>query len=321
MQNVGGNAMSRLGELDYMKCVFILLMVTFHLTFVSDTFPFAKAMVYTFHMPGFLLISGYLMNVAKPARRFFAMILWLLVPYIVMESGYIVMASLLPINEHIDHLTPSVFMYRLFVKPLGPYWYLQAMVLCGVTHYAASRFISGHILLRIVACGGVYYAMSLLGILSLPCAMYFLAGALIRMYNLEIRHVFPPCRLSFVLLLLLLVDWCNLDKATPGGVAIVYFVMCSLIILYDHAPRFMLNGMLWIGRNTLPLFLFSPIFTVMCKPLRSIIPTVLPQSLQAMLFIVISLPICVVGSVVVTKALETTGVAQIMFGKRKILTE
>ena len=32
-------------------------------------------------------------------------LLWILIPYAVMEIGYTVMASLLPIREHIDHLS------------------------------------------------------------------------------------------------------------------------------------------------------------------------------------------------------------------------
>lgn len=135
--------MNRLNELDFLKCAFILLMVVFHLTYVSAVFPYAKQVTYTFHVPGFLIISGYLMNVHKEAGAFFRMIWWLLVPYLVMESGYIVMASLLPINEHIDNLTPAVFAERLFVRPLGPYWYLQAMILCGTVYYTAVRMTGG----------------------------------------------------------------------------------------------------------------------------------------------------------------------------------
>lgn len=310
----------RLYELDYMKCVFILLMVTFHLTFVSDTFPFAKGMVYTFHMPGFLLISGYLMNVSKPAGAFMRTILWLLVPYLIMESGYIVMASVLPINEHIDHLTSSLFLYRLLVKPLGPYWYLQAMVLCGVVYYAASRLIRGAKLLRALLCVGASYGLAQMEVLSFPCAMYFFAGVVIRMYQLDIKEVFPARKLSFLFLVLLMVDWANLDKATAGGVAIVYFVMSALMYLYGRTPHFLRGTMLWMGRNTLPIFLFSPIFTVLCKVLLVVMPAALPQPLQAVLFITVSLPICVGGSVMTARILECTGLSMIMFGKRAVVT-
>lgn len=321
MQGVVHSQSKRLAELDFMKCVFILLMVVFHLTFVSETFPFAKAMVYTFHMPGFLLISGYLMNVEKPARRFFSMILWLLVPYIVMESGYIVMASVLPINEHIDRLTLDAYLYHLLIKPLGPYWYLQTMVLCGVLHYLTARLMGTHHLVRLLSCAVACYGMAWLGIISFHNALYFFAGAAIRMYRMDIKEVFHPHILSFVLLALLLVDWNNLNAGTAGGMAIVYFVMNVLMLVHTRLPQRVLDSLHWIGRNTMPIFLFSPIFTALCKPLRSIMPDILPLSLQAMLFIVVSLPLCLVGSILIAKVMEITATSLILFGRRGVLRE
>ena len=58
---------NRVKEIDYLKCVFIVLMVIFHLVYVGDKYPYAKQVVYTFHMPVFLLISGYLANMDKGA--------------------------------------------------------------------------------------------------------------------------------------------------------------------------------------------------------------------------------------------------------------
>ena len=99
----------RIDELDYLKCIMIVLMISFHLAYFSATYPYGHEVVYTFHMPVFLLISGYLMNMQKTPREFLTTIFWFAVPYVVMESGYTIMASMLPINEHIDHLTPAVF--------------------------------------------------------------------------------------------------------------------------------------------------------------------------------------------------------------------
>lgn len=96
----------RIDELDFMKFVFIVLMIAFHLTYISSLYPELKRFVYTFHMPAFLVISGFVMNIQKTPRKFARTMWWLFVPYVVMESGYILMASALPIKEHIAHLTP-----------------------------------------------------------------------------------------------------------------------------------------------------------------------------------------------------------------------
>ena len=58
----------RIDELDFLKGIFIILMITFHLVYIGDSYPYAKQIVYTFHMPGFLIISGYLMNITKPCK-------------------------------------------------------------------------------------------------------------------------------------------------------------------------------------------------------------------------------------------------------------
>lgn len=51
---------SRVKELDFLKCIFIILMIIFHLVYIGDSYPYAKQVVYTFHMSAFLVISGYL---------------------------------------------------------------------------------------------------------------------------------------------------------------------------------------------------------------------------------------------------------------------
>ena len=61
---------NRIAELDYLKSIFILLMIVFHLVYIGDKYPYAKSLVYTFHMPAFLIISGYVMNIAKGIRPF-----------------------------------------------------------------------------------------------------------------------------------------------------------------------------------------------------------------------------------------------------------
>ena len=105
---------ARILELDFLKCVFILLMIVFHLVYIGNRYPVAKAFVYTFHMPGFLIISGYLLHVQKPVPQFLRYIQWIFVPYLLMESGYVVMASVLPIREHIQQLTFGLFLDKLF---------------------------------------------------------------------------------------------------------------------------------------------------------------------------------------------------------------
>lgn len=99
---------NRIQQLDYLKSIFIILMLLMHLVYFEEKFPYAKAVILTFVMPVFLLISGYLANMNKTLTKLARHIKWLAVPYAIMESGYIIMASILPIREHISQLTPSI---------------------------------------------------------------------------------------------------------------------------------------------------------------------------------------------------------------------
>ena len=108
--------LKRIEELDYLKCIFIILMVIFHLVFIGDKYPYAKKIVYTFHMPAFLIISGYLVNVRKSPGKFFRNMLWIFIPYAVMEIGYVIMSSVLPVREKVTELSGQLLLSKTFLS-------------------------------------------------------------------------------------------------------------------------------------------------------------------------------------------------------------
>ena len=164
----------RIEELDYLKAVMIILMVVFHLVYIGDHYVYAKQVVYTFHMPVFLVISGYLMNMSKPVPAFLRTMLWIAVPYLVMESAYVAMASVLPIREHIDVLTPAVFADKLLLHPIGPYWYLHTMLICGTVAYAVRHVAGRNVLSTVmVASLPLYILAEYAGVLSTSNALYY----------------------------------------------------------------------------------------------------------------------------------------------------
>lgn len=305
----------RLDELDYLKCVMVVLMVSFHLVHISDTYPYAKQVVYTFHMPVFLILSGFLMKVEKDVRPFLRTIFWFLVPYLVMESGYTLMASVLPIREHIDQLTPLVLLDKLFVSPLGPYWYLHTLILCGLTYYGVFRLKRLSLLSRWIVMGLAFAFYAYVGLVSLDLSLYFLAGAVVRHSGLPFLSVFRASWLSLPALLLLVVHPSNVQPYTVGSVLIVYLVMSLLLAVYPFVPGAVRRGMLFLGRNTLIVFLFSPIFTILCKPLVPL----LSFDASAMLFLVVSLAVCLTGSIAVGWLLDRCRVSPLMFGRQRVV--
>ena len=306
----------RIKELDYLKGVMIILVITFHLVYFEHLYPYAKQVVYTFHMPVFLLISGYLMNISKKWGAFLLTIVGLVIPYLVMESGYIVMASLLPINEHIDHLTVGLFFDKLLLHPLGPYWYLQTLILCGLTYFTIFRIPNLSIHSRFIFMGLVFcvYAQWL-HIISLSSGLYFLVGAILQQSHTPFNKFFQPSPIALLAFTLLIHIPENLSPIQTGGIFIVYSVICIGMLLTRHLKGKVRTMMLFIGRNTLPIFLFSPIFTLLSKHLLFL--NTFDSS--GTLFTLTALPLCILGSFAIGWVMDIIHLSPLFFGKKKVL--
>ena len=307
--------LGRIKEIDFLKGVLILLVISFHLVWFEQLHPDIKQVVYSFHMPGFLLISGYLMNISKEPKDFLKTLLWLAVPYVVMESGYIYMASILPINEHIPFLTPWVYLKHLFLHPLGPYWYLHAIIICGALYYFIYNNVERGIATRFILIGIAYCVFAHgFGILSFSSSLYFLAGAVLRQSGTNFLTFFLPTRLSVIVFALLACFSESPNQASLNGALITFFAISSLLSIYRHLPERLHQAFLFLGRNSLMLYVFSPIFTVLCKqfvPYLKFDPT-------GILFLAVSLAFCVMGSLLIARLMDLVGISRFFFGRRAL---
>lgn len=306
---------NRVREIDYLKCVFIVLMIVFHLVYVGDKFPYAKQIVYTFHMPAFLVISGYLANIDKGFGKLARQVKWLFVPYAVMEAGYTYMASLLPIREHIERLTIGVFLDKLLLHPLGPYWYLHTLIICYLVYYATSRLRPRLGVAATLCLMGVafYAADELLHIVSINNVMYFMAGAAVKMCGVRLMSAFSPTLLSAVpLALLCAVSPDGLNRSTLQGVVMTWLAMSFALAAYPYLGDKLKTATHFIGENTLAILLFSPMFTIIAKrfvPLLSFDPT-------AMLYTAVSVAFTIAGSMAVAYMMDWLKLSRWFSGKR-----
>ena len=306
-------------QIDFLRCVFIVLMVLFHLVYIGDSYPMAKQVVYTFHMPGFLLISGFLANASKGAKSFARQLLWLLVPYIVMEAGYTVMASLLPIREHIDRLTPMVMLEKLFVAPLGPYWYLHTLMVCYVVNYLLHGIFvrllpRAGLVSQLCVMGVVFWWLSCaLHLLDFSNALYFLAGVLVRCSGVGFLSVFRASWVALLplVLLVLFTPSESLHRFTLQGFAITYMVICFLLAAEQVLPSKLHRLSVYIGSNTLPILLFSPVFTALVKPLVGI----LSFDPSGVVFALVAVPLCIGGSMAIAWLMDKSRVSRWFSGK------
>ena len=137
---------TRIHQLDYLKGIFILLMVIFHLALVEETYPMLRNAVYTFHMSAFLIISGYLANVDKNPGKFGHDMMRLAVPYVIFESLYILVqyfiGGQLGAHNAISQLTASDFVLRLATQPTGPYWYIHTLIISTIIYWLIYKVFS-----------------------------------------------------------------------------------------------------------------------------------------------------------------------------------
>ncbi len=307
----------REAEIDWLKCLFIVLMVVFHLAYIGDKYPYAKEIVYTFHMSGFLIITGFLAKTdygIGSTAKFLRTVGWLFLPYAVMEALYVGASSVLPVRGGASELSVKVLADAVFLHPIGPYWYIHTMIVCYAVNFFAARILPKNIgtVAFMAVVGTVLYALdSLAGILSFGNAIYFMAGLLIRRCGLRFADVFKPSLVAAVPLVILCCFETNLNRATLGGMAITYLVSAVALSLMRFTPQRIRHSALYIGANTLPILLFSPLFTMAAKPL------IKPLSFDptGFLFLVIATTVAVAGSLGIAYMMDKLKISPLFCGR------
>ena len=302
----------RIKELDYLKSILILLMVAFHLVYIGDKYPYIKQIVYTFHMPAFLIISGYLTNVQKDIRSFMRKLLWIFIPYLCLETGYVLMSHILPVRENVPEISSSILLHKIFIKPLGPY----TLIICSLLYYLTFRYTRMKTISQAILLGLGLFAVSYWGgIIVLANAIYFLAGVIIKQSKLPFIRIFQPSLLALVPMILLCCFPDNLNRGTLAGITITYLAIIISLYAHSYLSKGIRQCSYFIGRNTLVIFLFSPLFTILCKMFLSFLffePT-------GILFMIISVAITVSGCIIIAWSLDKLRFSRFFFGQDAIL--
>ncbi len=208
----------RVHQLDFLKGVFILLMVAFHNFVIGDGSEHISQLIYTIHMPAFLIISGYLANVDKDVPEFGKSMLRLIVPYTIFETMYIVMIFLLGkvmnTSNQIEELSPLVIIDKLFLNPIGTYWYIHTMIICTTVYYVVRHVLKLKDISALAVMGSALFLLSLVigGGLKMSNVIFYLIGTAIAMSGRSFVAVINPSVFALVPLCLLIVfadDYCR----------------------------------------------------------------------------------------------------------------
>ena len=257
----------RIQEIDMAKGILILLMVTYHIEFFNTKYPDACPIIYAFVMPGFLLISGYLFSVNKEPRKFLKSISGIVVPYIFFEIVYLLgigmLGKLMGASNTFDGGVLAL-LSKIAFSPSGTYWYLHTMAICLTVYYIINRYVMKG-LSGILITSIILYALSI-GIERFRWGdvIYFVIAILFRNSNFVIneRLKSPISILCFVLIIIFSND---ISRDSVSGIGLSLTFLGFAFDLKDRIPECISNYISYIGRNSLAIVLFSPLFTVTAK--------------------------------------------------------
>ena len=319
-------------DIDWIRAILIILMILIHIVSFGNAYPQLKAGILSFMMPTFLIITGYLVNIEKTGKQMRNYLKCLALPYVIMVTGFSVLSYFMPVRDGITELSLSQICEKIFVTSIGPYWFIQTMIICGILYYASfkgatwGKLRQGETTKSTTTSLFIFATLLLLlsktPALSPSAATYYFIGVVLRQCHIGFDRIFRPSPAALLLWLLLLgmeewYDW--------GTLAIVFSCWCcisslmwihSLIIrLQDNTCiRKTEDTLLYIGRNTLPIYLFHPIFTMAAKFYHPLFG----WDRSEIIFALVTIFIAIAGSIGIAKMMEKTHLAY-LFGKGKML--
>ena len=264
-------------EINFARALLILMVVLIHIVHFGELYPETKSIILSFMMPSFLLITGYLTNIEKTPCAFCGYLLRIAVPYVVMVSSFSLLSYYLPVRDRITELSV------LF------------------TRFAVFGF-----LLTVLSF--------VLPILSIQTVVYYFIGTILRQTRCDYSAVFRPTPYAILPFIALIIFGRHRDWA---DIAVFASVFCFLSFsswcfckLGTRAKSAFSN----LGMNTLPIFLFHPIFTLSSKYYLRFFT----WDSTGFAFIIITIFFSVLGSLLIAHVLDATNRSYI-FARKKFL--
>lgn len=319
-------------DIDWIRAILIILMILIHIVSFGNAYPQLKAGILSFMMPTFLIITGYLVNIEKSPKEMGRYLMCLALPYVIMVTGFSVLSYFMPVRDGITELSLSQICEKIFVTSIGPYWFIQTMIICGILYYVSFKgaiwgtLRQGKTTMSTTTSLFIFSTLLLLlsktPALSPSAATYYFIGAVLRQCHIGFDRIFRPSPVALLLWINLLgleewYDW--------GTLAIVFSCWCcisSLMWIHSLINHLQDNAcvrkteatLLYMGRNTLPIYLFHPIFTMAAKFYHPLFN----WDRSEICFALVTIFIAIAGSIGIAKMMEKTHLAY-LFGKGKML--
>lgn len=266
-------------------------------------------------MSAFLIISGYLVNIQKGLGAFLKKYLWIFIPYACMEAGYIVMSRYLPVRENVPELSLELLAYKIFIKPIGPYWYLHTLIICSIVYYAIFHYSRLNTISKIIVLGLCLFVISYGKLVVFSNAIYFFIGVTIYQSKIHFTDIFRPTFIAIIPMAILCSFPENLNRGSLAGITITYLAISISLAFFHYLPVGFKKRFYFIGKNTLVIFLFSPVFTILS---RTFLPFLTFEP-SGMLFLIIAVSFTIIGSLSIAWIMDKLHLSKVFFGEKAIL--
>ncbi|MCK9609087.1 MAG: acyltransferase family protein [Methylomonas sp.] len=262
---------------DWIKGIAIILMVYGHTNHVGSLAMLQKQcvqVIYTFHMPIFLIVSGFFFRVKDDVFSEFKVVFRrLIIPYIVFISLYLVGLTLIQtIGVHTSNLPPNSFMDSLniiFIHPRGAYWFIHSLILIHLSFLVAKLFSIRFKLDDAMFFSVVIFLLAILcdyELIKLRTVFYFFIGTVFSKFTGKLPGSLGVAGCMIVALLVLAepelfsftfvqIAWCLSITALMAGIGNKLQNTLGVQIIA------------WFGRNTLIVLVLHAIFIVSMKPI------------------------------------------------------
>ena len=255
----------RIEYIDSLKGFAILMVVAGHLMSFSLGDNPLYTIIYTFHMPLFIWLSGYVVKDNMDARGLIRRICTLLIPFIIVGLSF-------------TYFHGDDWNYFLHDEFKSGYWYLMVLAIFYLVHFLVTKICKRLrwrlclSLLVFAAFGLIYMVISDQrgGVICVNHIFhlwpYFVIGHLCRRF--EERNIFDVQRIWFPLSMIAVIAYCiAYNKFDFDHTSLVTpFILYLLISVFKryHQVVARLN---FVGKHTLDIYLFH-YFVVSCIHLR-----------------------------------------------------
>lgn len=300
-------------EIDFTKGILIILMVIFHLGHFHTQYPKLTEIVYSFHMPAFLFLSGYLFSPKKDFTWLTGKLRGILLPYFVFEILYILcigfLGTKIGASNFVD-LSIATLLHKLFLHPIGTYWYLHTLTICIIICYLISKFIDNQ-LNYIILSGIVLFTLSLyIEGLKWSNIVYFLIGIIFKSY---MKYIPINKTLLVQIIAFILISYIsdNLQRSSTASITLTLLFLCISYSVTTSLPLKSIDRVSYLGRNSLAIVLISPIIT----PITKIYWNVFAFDSTAILWMLISTSLVCGMSLLGVKIMDKIKISTTLFGK------